>query len=125
MNKGKIILALIMLAAIPASAKYRWEIERAERSCELEQNSLLRERNGTPSCNRLRELNKMQREFDRAQRANNYRAERREERENRVRQYENRNPRAIRNGQGHGYRWNPHEGKYCQHDNDGYPTLCY
>lgn len=119
------IATLALITALPIPAKYRWDIERAERSCEIEQNSLLRERNGTPSCNRLRELMRLQRDFEAAERISSYRAELRQERENRAREYENRNPREIRNGNGSGYRWNPNENKYCQHDYYGYPTLCY
>lgn len=121
----KISILSLLIISFPASAKYRWDIEKAERSCELQQNSILRDRNGTPACDRLRELNRLQRNFEIGQRESNYRAEWREERDIRAREYENRNPRAIRNGYGDGYRWNPHESKYCQHDYDGYPTTCY
>lgn len=123
-TKPLIIIASLLISS-SVSAKYRWDIEKAERSCQLQKNSILKDKNGTPACDNLRELRMMQQSFERDRRENNYRIERREERDRRAREYENRNPRAIRNGYGDGYRWNPHESKYCQHDYDGYPTTCY
>ncbi|MGF6147415.1 Uncharacterised protein [Kingella potus] len=45
----------LLFAALPAlaAAADNYEIERLERKCALERESLLRERNGTPACEQL------------------------------------------------------------------------
>ena len=45
------ILAAVMPAVVAAADSY--EIEKLERKCTLERESLLRHRNGTPSCEQL------------------------------------------------------------------------
>ena len=47
-------LTALLLPAAAARAADSFEIERLERSCALQRESLLRERNGTPACDALK-----------------------------------------------------------------------
>ncbi|MDO5639250.1 MAG: hypothetical protein Q4G28_05210 [Neisseria sp.] len=102
MNKWQILLITVssLFIAHPASAKYIWDIERAERSCELQKNSILRERNGTPACTELKNLKRMQREYNHRQGIINYQADQRERLERQEREYRNKNPKSKKNGDG-------------------------
>lgn len=57
-------LVLCATLSFEAVAKYRWYIERAERSCTIEQNSMTRSKNGTPACVRLKALLRLQYQYD-------------------------------------------------------------
>ena len=92
---------------------YAFERDRLERACVIEQSSLLKERNGTPSCEQLNRLNKQKSAKRNAQSA---RAEK---------SIKASKTKKTANGAGAGYRWNPNEGRYCQHDEKGFPSRCY
>ena len=56
------LFLILALLVNPAEARdYSSGIRQAERSCQIEQSSQLRNRNGTPSCNRVKHLREMQR----------------------------------------------------------------
>lgn len=55
-----VITAMILME--PAMARdYSYQIRQAQRSCEIEKTSMLRDRHGTPSCQRVRDLIELQR----------------------------------------------------------------
>lgn len=109
MNKILILCAL----ALPLSA-HAYDREQLERSCKIEQGSLLKERNGTPSCTLLKQ-----------QRQNRIAKKRPPEPSERNRAAKTAKPKKQANGEGAGYRWNPNENRHCQHDARGIPTQCY
>ena len=53
-------LLILPAALLPAAAQAAdpFETERLQRSCTLQRESLLRERNGTPACDQLKALHK-------------------------------------------------------------------
>ena len=53
----KTTLLAITILLLPLSA-HAFEHERLQRACMIEQGSLLKDRNGTPSCDQLKKLNK-------------------------------------------------------------------
>ncbi|UOP00818.1 hypothetical protein [Kingella potus] len=88
----------LLFAALPAlaAAADNYEIERLERKCALERESLLRERNGTPACEQL----------------------------DRIYGTARRTPRrrwlfGRRKKKYSGYYWNGAYGKNCTHDSKG------
>lgn len=103
---------LITLIFIPLTAQAH-ERERLERACSIEQNSLLKERNGTPSCTALKRLKKRSNRPN--QPASSAPAQ----------QTSQSKPKKTANGEGSGYRYNPHEGRFCQHNDKGLATTCY
>lgn len=120
-----ILIAAACLASSLAYADYSYQIEVERRNCAVEQKSMLKHRKGTPACTRLNELIAKHIGYQRSQAINSYNQAQREAYEAGLRQHQNQNPAQRKNGEGKGYRWNPNEKKYCQHDKAGYPTLCY
>lgn len=65
MNMKKTMISLVVLTttllATNAMARdYSYEIEKAQRSCSNQQGSLLRDRNGTPACDQVQDLIRLQ-----------------------------------------------------------------
>lgn len=108
--KTALLAAAILLLPLSAHA---FERERLERACAIEQSSLLKERNGTPSCDQLKRQNKQ----SSAKRSRNT--------GNSDKPKKISKPKKTANGEGAGYRWNPNENRYCQHDAKGFPSQCY
>jgi hypothetical protein len=123
MKYGLMVLAL--LASVVVQARdYSYEIEKAQRSCEIQRGSIMRDRNGTPACSQLDQLYRLQREEQRNERQREW--NRSQERIAATPQRVIHEQRVVvPNGQGSGYRWNAAEGAYCDHDQGGYAVNCY
>ena len=104
------LTVFILLLSFNAHALEREDLERA---CMIEQGSLLKERNGTPSCDQLKRLNKPSSAKHKHNTDSNDKPKKVSK------------PKKAANGEGAGYRWNPNEGRYCQHDAKGFPVQCY
>ncbi len=59
MHKTLLICALVASSSCLAR-DYSYDIEQAQRACSIEQTSQLRERNGTPSCDKVNQLIQLQ-----------------------------------------------------------------
>ncbi|EGZ47453.1 hypothetical protein [Neisseria wadsworthii] len=92
---------------------HAFEQERLERACRIEQGSLLKDRNGTPSCDELKRFHA--KKSIKSAKNNNHSAKAPKASK----------PKKIANGEGAGYRWNPHEGRFCQHNAKGFAQSCY
>lgn len=117
-----LLFIFAILFSLPVMAdKYHLEIKRAQRSCELQRSSLLREREGTPACDTVRQLRRQQREYQRDRRYN-----RAIDLMDRPVIIEHRYEYAPRGSgeRGGGYYWNNAVRQYCIHDDDGYVLEC-
>ncbi|WP_107688702.1 hypothetical protein [Neisseria wadsworthii] len=92
---------------------HAFEQERLERACRIEQGSLLKDRNGTPSCDELKRFHA--KKSIKSAKSSNHSAKAPKASK----------PKQIANGEGAGYRWNPHEGRFCQHNAKGFAQSCY
>ena len=108
----KTTLLATAILLLPLSA-HAFERERLQRACMIEQGSLLKDRNGTPSCDQLKKLNKQSSAKRKGNAANSDKPKKAGK------------PKKVANGEGEGYRWNPNESRYCQHDTKGFPSQCY
>lgn len=116
-----IVLAVLSLPALAWVTPQ--EIAQAERACQLESSSMLKDRNGTPSCGRVKELYRQQRLETRAQMQHEY-----NQSQERIaatpQQVIITNQVSVPTEQGGGYHWNATYGKYCYHNPAGYATSC-
>ncbi|WP_037585341.1 hypothetical protein [Stenoxybacter acetivorans] len=112
----KTVILLACLFPLPLLAlDYDYEIDQANMKCQNESRSLLRERNGTPSCDRLQELYRIKQAQE-----GRLLQERQADKPQRVIVQ----PHQSDTDSGTGYRWNRGYGKYCDHNSDGYPIRC-
>lgn len=116
---------LLFLLPLTAHAVSEFDLERLERSCRLQQESLLKSRNGTPACKEWQQAKKNYTQQQRAQRTAQHKQQAAQERTQRAEQQRKAKPKALKNGEGSGYRWNGNENRYCQHNAKGIPTECY
>lgn len=123
----KTLLLMILATALPAYARYTYEIEQAIKNCQVEQSSMFRMRKGTPACTKLHHLQRLQQQYEirmQVKQQQQQMQQQYQQQQEIIRQYHNNNPKPIPT-QNRGYAWNPREGKYCEHDNNGYPLKCY
>lgn len=121
----KTLCLALLFVPYAAHAVDLFELERLERSCRLQQESLLKERQGTPACQEWKQAKRTyqrQQRLAKTEQQKQQTAQRRAEQAARKRQAR---PQALPNGQGSGYRWNGNENRYCQHNAQAIPTECY
>ncbi|KPN70824.1 hypothetical protein [Neisseria sp. 83E34] len=106
--------AIPLLFLFIAFDTHAFEHERLERACRIEQGSLLKDRNGTPSCDELKRFH-AKKSTKPAKNPNT----------GTNKTPKTPKPKKIANGEGAGYRWNPHENRFCQHNAKGFAHICY
>lgn len=117
-----LFLMLFALASLPVFAgRYDLEIQRAERSCGLQQRSLLRDREGTPACDNLRQLRRAKRQHEDDRTIN-----RAIDSMNRpiVIEHHHQYPPSGYGENGGGYYFNNAIGQYCHHGANGRVLSC-
>ena len=102
-----------------------FELERLERSCRLQQESLLKSRQGTPACQAFKQAKKSYQRQQHQAKVERKKQQAAEHRTEKAIQKQKARPQTLPNGQGSGYRWNGNESRYCQHNTQGIPTECY
>lgn len=126
-NFMRILFFLTLCFCLPPAfaGKYNLDIQRAERSCQLQQNSLLRDREGTPACDRLEQLYQQKEDHERDKKFDRIMDSANQPKKIIIEHRHSYDAPSVPDSRGEGYYWNNREQRYCHHNSAGYPVTCY
>ncbi len=119
------LMVLLGISTITFAGMYDYDIQKAQESCESQRRSLLRHRNGTPACDRAKQLIQLKRMEQSAQHQSRPKNTSRPPQKTARKPLRNipRTPQSL-DKRGAGHYWNHHFQRYCNHDKQGYAVYC-